>query len=338
MLPLQDLRFAQHYPFSKTAATVVRQAGLSLEEVPTAVMQRARLMLSSALSSKDYKPLAQESAELIQNEVLAFPVAKILLSFSRNTSYFERFAALLAGNSFKRFEFEKPELLLDFASELGIRFELSEGKDFFASVPVIDFLKIPQSTIAMHLVNQKLQAGKVFLAQEEFARLLSEAVKLKVFQSLPADVKKVPKEFQKIAFEVFSEISAKQREYLKQVLHGKASVESFPPCFSELYSKISSGEKLSHLGNFTLASFLIAVNTPREQVLNVFKKAANYDERIATYHIDRMSRGKKYTPASCNTMRSYALCIQNGALCPNIKNPLQYYRRRIFSKARSGRE
>jgi DNA primase large subunit len=120
---------------------------------------------------------------------------------------------------------------------------------------------------------------------------------------------------------------------LAQALHGKVEVENFPPCFSELYSHLDSGQQLNHLGNFALATFLIAISMPRDKILELYKKAPNFDEKISSYHIDRMMKGKKYTPASCNTMRSYDLCIQNGALCPSIKNPLQYYRRKIFSKS-----
>lgn len=338
MLPLQELRFAQYYPFSKTAQTVVKQAGLSLEQVPKAVMQRARLMLSSALIGKKYEATAQESIELIQNEVLAFPVAKILLSFSKNYSYFERFAGMIAENAFKKLEFEKNEVLLDFAQELGIEFELFESKDFFSAIRLESFLKVPQHSIGMHLVNQKLENGKVFLQKAEFAKFIAEAVQLKVLQGLPVDLKKVPREFQKIALEIFSEISERQKQFLQKAMQGVAEVGNFPPCFSELYSKLNSGEQLTHLGNFSLASFLIAINMPKEQILDLFKKAPNYDERVTKYHLGRMTKGKKYTPASCITMRSYALCIQNGALCPNIKNPLQYYRRKSFAEARGGIE
>ncbi|MBS3058490.1 MAG: hypothetical protein J4478_03770 [Candidatus Diapherotrites archaeon] len=337
MLPVQELRFAQAYPFSKTAQAAVKNARLSLSEVSETVLSRARLMLQSSLHGKAYKPLAQESSDAIMNEVLAFPVAKILLSFSKNISYFERFAGMISENALKRLELEKPETLLDLASELNVEFELLESKDFFAAVSLISFLKIPQTFKSMRLVNQKLENGKVFLEQQEFARLLSEAVRLKVFQSLPVDVKGVPKGFQNIAFEIFSEASARQREFLKQVMHGEIEVEAFPPCYSELYAKINSGEKLTHWGNFALAAFLIALNMPKEEILGVFKKASNYDERIAKYHIERMSRGKKYTPPSCEKLRSFGLCIQNGIQCSKIKNPVQYYRRKLFSMQKPGK-
>ena len=330
MLPVSELRFAQYYPFSKTAQMAVKNSNLSLDNVPSAVMQRAKLMLLNALTGKEYRPLAQESSELIMNEILAFPVAKILLSFSKNSSYFKRFAAFVSENAFNRLELEKSEILLDLAQELSLSFELPEEKEFFVSIPVVQFLKIPQSAMQMHLINQKLSKGKLFLTQQEFARFLSEAVKLKVFQSLPVDVKKTPEFFKKISSEIFNEISSKQKQILVEALHGKVEAENFPPCFSELYSRLNSGQQLNHLGNFALATFLIAISMPRDKILEAYKKAPNYDERTSTYHIDRMSKGKKYTPASCNTMRSYGLCIQNGALCFGIKNPLMYYRRKIF--------
>lgn len=334
MIPLQELRFAQSYPFSLTAQTVVKNSGISLESVPKAILQRARILLSSALEGRDYNLTVHEDSELIMNEILAFPVAKILLSFSKNSSYFDRFAEFVAEMSFKRLELERNEILFDLAQELGLKFGLPEEKESFAEVPAVEFLRIPHHYAGMHLVNLGLSKGRVFLSQSEFARFIADAVRLKVFQSLPLkpeDLKKMPSQFKKEALDVFSEHSARQKKAIALALSGKIEVESFPPCFSELYSRLSSGEQLSHYGNFTLASFLIAIQMPRDQIMNVFRKAPNFDERVAGYHIDRMSRGKKYTPASCSTMRSYALCIQNGELCPNIKNPLQYYRRKLYS-------
>jgi len=336
MLPLGELRFAQNYPFSATAQSVVKNSGISLESVPKAVLQRARILLSSALEGKEHNLSVQEDSELIVNEVLAFPVAKILLSFSKNSSYFDRFAEFIAESSFKRLELERNEILFDLAQELGLKFGLPEEKGFFAEIPVQEYLRIPHSAMRMHLVNQKLLKGKVFLSQSEFARFLADAVRLKVFQSLPVkaeDLKKMPESFKKESLEIFAQVSERQRQAMAQVLSGKIVVESFPPCFSELYSRLSSGEQLSHYGNFSLASFLIAIQMPRDKIMELYRKAPNFDERVSGYHIDRMSRGKKYTPASCNTMRSYGLCIQNGALCPGIKNPLQYYRRKLFAGA-----
>ncbi len=328
---LHELKFAVSYPFSRTAQAVVRSSGVSMDSIPESVVEKARARLLSGLLGKPVSRQIAGHTGLLEEEVLAFPVAKMLISFTNNQHYFEKFAesvAVQSYNSLVRDMEERPEILFDIAQELGAGFDITESG--MVSVPLAEYLSYPKSFPELRLQNQKLEKGSVFLSRSEFAKLLREAIAKKVLASIPIPTKEIPKQLALVSREAVQEHSKSQAAAFKKAGLGKVSVDSFPPCFSELYSSLSSGNKLSHIGNFTLAVFLVAIGMPRERVMGLYSKAPNFEERTASYHIDRLfgfKGGKKYTPASCETMRSYSLCIENGALCSGIKSPMQYYRR-----------
>ena len=326
MASLAELRFSQKYPFTSTASNIVKERNLSLDRVPEEVLHRAQWMVSSAVLSKPYAFRATESQSVIENEVLAFPVAKILLSLSKNSSWMERFAGLIAQQSFQQLELEKSETLLDLASELNVSFALADPP-YFVELSLLEYLKASFPQPFMKLVHQRVQNGKVFLLQNEFSRYLSERVRQKVLQSLPVDVKGVPESFSAAAIALAEQLTASFKKTAMMTPLGMVSPNAFPPCFADLNARLNGGENLNHVSRFNLTSFLISIGMEVESIVQLFRNAPNWNERITRYHVSRMAKGKKYSVANCETMRSYDLCIQKGALCPRIKNPMQMYRR-----------
>ncbi len=106
--------------------------------------------------------------------------------------------------------------------------------------------------------------------------------------------------------------------------------KAFPPCMRRLLNSILSGENLTHHERFALATFLINAGLDLELVLEVFRHAPDFNERIARYQIEHLAglRGsrKKYLTYSCNTMKTLGLCP--GSEC-GVKNPLVYLRRSL---------
>ncbi|MEM2374538.1 MAG: DNA primase regulatory subunit PriL, partial [Thermoproteota archaeon] len=79
-----------------------------------------------------------------------------------------------------------------------------------------------------------------------------------------------------------------------------------------------------------------------ESVISMYAQRSDFDERLARYQAEHIAGMKgsrtKYTTPSCTTMRTHGLCIEDGRLCPGIKNPLQYYKRAARKTARSSSE
>ena len=102
-----------------------------------------------------------------------------------------------------------------------------------------------------------------------------------------------------------------------------------PPCIIQILAKIRGGEDVSHIENFTVASYMANTGYSVDEIIDVFKDRSDFDEKVARYQVEHIAglRGSrvKYKPPSCSKMKSYGLCIEDGARClRKIRNPLKY--------------
>lgn len=326
MHTLEQLLFAQHFPFTNAAKKIVKDQDLSLENLPEPVVERAELMVRHAFLGKEYVPNLQVS-ELLLYEILAFPVAKILISFVNDQSLFKSFSTMVAksGYEFLASEKVKGKTAVALASDLGLEFDFPEQENFFVSMPLNQFLSIPVNEDSLKLVNQFVSKGIVSLDTNAFFRFLRQKSFSIVLSSLPVPVKGLPKKLEAIAKNLKMASKEREQKLFKDVFKGKASPSSFPPCISSLYGQLASGQKLPHMANFTLATFLNSVGMPTVQMLALFKKAPNFNERTASYQLDRVAK-QNYSPPSCDKIKSYGYCPD--ATC-RAKHPLSFYRREL---------
>src|SRR3989344_3952639 len=99
MFSIQELRFAQNYPFSTTAKRVVKESDFSLEEVPDEILSRAKVQVVAAAKNSSIEFPAIQSREILLNEVLAFPVAKILVALTKKEGLTRKFVSGIATNA-----------------------------------------------------------------------------------------------------------------------------------------------------------------------------------------------------------------------------------------------
>lgn len=328
MFSLQELSFAQKYPFTRTASAIVRKSNFALQDVPREVRERAKAMMGAAMGKMQYLPIVTSSQELLLSEVLAYPLARIFVSAVSSDDLCRKFARMVSENCFEHLNSaEKSSVLLDLASELGIGFELED--DFFASVSLFDYLRASfrQQDDFMKPVNQRLEKGRVYLNRNDFARFLSGAAFEAVYSSLPVDVKSVPRY-------LLDEAKSFHGEKVSRASHdalfsGGISVlepDCLPPCFAEIYAKLASGASVPHLARFDLAAFLASLGVPKEKIKELFKGAPNYDEKKTSYHVEKLFSGGKpsYGPPSCLKMREHGICLSQDC---GVTNPIIYYRR-----------
>ncbi len=113
----------------------------------------------------------------------------------------------------------------------------------------------------------------------------------------------------------------------------------FPPCMQRLVNALVSGENLSHHERFAIATFLINAGVDLEIILDLFRHAPDFNERIARYQIEHLAglRGsrKKYMTYNCDTMKTLGICP--GVDC-SVRNPLVYLTRMLKGKSKRNRE
>lgn len=337
MVLLSELEFAQKFPFSETGKRVIKELGVPVDGASEETKKRALARVRAAFERKVYFQLNLEGhREMLETEILSYPLAKIYLSVINNAKLFGSFAKSNADAVFALLEGERGESLkLRLAQEFNLEFDLAGNK--FYSVAVVDFLSAETGSDVLKLVNQRVEKGRVFLNEERFSRFLSGRVFTEIVRSLPVSIEGIPESIKREALFLGDEFTQKQRAKFKSI-SGKLRVELFPPCMEKLYADLLQGKNLSHLARFDLTTFLNAVGMPEDGIIKAFGNAPNYKERVTRYQVKKILRGgrmgKGYSPASCAKMRSHALCI---AQC-NVKHPAQFYRRELSRAKQGGKE
>ncbi len=328
MIPLEQLRFAQKYPFTKTAQKAIKTLNVPLNRISEDVRERARIRVERALLRKNYAPrFFGEDPELLENEILSFPLAKIIVSLLDELSAMQAFAKSVANSTlvFLRSAENTVEECISLASELGLKFDLDEEGNFL--VPLTVFLSIPFNNDSLKLVNRVVENGMVFLSTDLFALFLSEKAYSIVLKSLPVKDSGFPSWIKEAVRVLSDSFKKKKRSFFKGMTHS-VKPEFFPPCISELFEGISSGKNLPHIARFYLTTFLNAVGMPQEEIVKLFSHTPNYSERITRYQVKKICtlKGKGYSPPTCTKLKASGLCKEN---C-NVKSPIQFYRNKFF--------
>ncbi len=163
-------------------------------------------------------------------------------------------------------------------------------------------------------------------------RLLEEEVRRRIEKRLDVKLPKYPPELimaaervKKLASEVIGQMEIDE---LPKVVVQTA----FPPCINALYQEASSSHHLSHIGRFTLTSFLISIGMPPEKVNELFKTFSDYNERLTLYQIEHIAgergSGTHYIPPQCSVLQTHGVCKNSDDLCRRIYHPLAYYKRK----------
>ncbi len=334
-------RFAKNdlakYPFLKETTDYVRKLDFKIEDLTSPefaqVLERAEERVEEAiLDTLVSRQLRNEDVE-----ILSFPVAIMLTVATKNTFIQKRYALAEAKQTFEDLKTEPKEKLQILTRNFNWKLEPIQNPmppyEF-----IIHFTDYLRNTTHLRegkwkLVNRALDQGKVYLTRNETARLLSEEVRrhiekrqdAKDMPKLPAEILTIAEKVKKLSIE---KIGENEMEGFPKVVVQTA----FPPCINALYQAFSSGRHLSHIGRFTLTSFLINVGMPTETVIDLYKGFSDYNERMTRYQVEHIAGDKgsrtRYTPPSCSTLKTHGVCASPDDLCKRIRHPLSYYRRR----------
>jgi DNA primase large subunit len=269
-------------------------------------------------------------------ELLSFPIAVMLAVATDNSFIKRRYALAEANGAYEELLKEPKEKLLEFSRnyewKLAPNSQIS-GTPYEFELHFTDYLRniTHLREKEWKLVNRPLSAGKVFLMQNHVARLLKEEIRRDIEKRLEiSDIPSFPQEVIDVAEEV-KKLSAEKIGEAEMSGFPKVVVQTaFPPCVNALYQAFSSGRHLSHIGRFTLTSFLINVGMPTETVIELFKSISDFNERMTRYQVEHIAGDKgsrtRYTPPSCDTLRTHGVCTSPDDLCRRIRHPLSYYR------------
>jgi DNA primase large subunit len=341
-MQLASVKFTKNdlvkYPFLKATTEYMKIPDLKIEDLANPdleeIFRRAEEKVEEAiLYARISRNLKKEDIE-----ISSYPIAVLLATATGNPFIKKRYALAEAKQAYNDMKLEPKEKILAIAQNFGWKLTLNDDVEmpYEFKLHFTDYLR---NTTHLRekkwkLVNRLLSNGNVYLTRNETARLLSEEVRKHIEKRL--EIKELPKFPQKI-METAEKIKKLSVEKI-----GKAEMEgfpktivqtAFPPCIKTLYEAASSGRHLSHIGRFTLTSFLINVGMPPENVIDLFKNFSDYNERMTRYQIEHIAgeRGSRtrYIPPKCDTLRTHGVCVNPNELCQKIRHPLSYYRKNL---------
>jgi DNA primase large subunit len=338
-MQLTTARFTKNdiakYPFLKAATKYVKVPNLKIEDLTSPeleeILKRAEERVEEAiLYARISRKLKNEDIE-----ISSYPAAIVLATATKNSFIKRRYALAEAKQAYEDLKDEHKEKILEFAKNFGWKLTLNEDSEipFEFTLSFIDYLRNTTHLRGKKwkLVNRLLSSGNVYLTRNETARLLSEEIRKYIEKRLEVkELPKFPSEIMEIA-EKINKLSVEKIGKAEMEGFPKTIVETaFPPCIKALYQAVSAGRHLSHIGRFTLTSFLINVGMPLENVIELFKNFSDYNERMTRYQVEHIAgeRGSRtrYIPPKCDTLKTHGVCTNPDRLCETVHHPLAYYR------------
>ncbi|MDY6931861.1 MAG: DNA primase regulatory subunit PriL [Halobacteriota archaeon] len=336
--PTIDLAGLSSFPFLSEASDYVRTK-YSLDDLIESrayesARERGKERVYQAMVSEIGEPNIGRSDEVNRvMELLSYPFARILVSCLDDDYLTRRYALSEAKLAHQRML----KMPTGFLLRIGKEFDLdATGANSYINIYFTDYLKLATGIrdSKWKLVNRVLDKGYVKLKKEEFSRLIQEAVREKIGQSLPmklpsgmctplerylVDIRSVLKEV-KSKFEVEG--------------FGEVRSECFPPCISYLIANMQKGINLPHTARFALTSFLVSIGMTVDEIVKLYANSPDFLEDKTRYQVNHIygSDGDKYTPPACSTMQTYGNCFGKDNLCQKVSHPLSYYRAKSGSK------
>lgn len=328
------------YPFIKEAAERVKKLDLTITDIAKPelrpILRRSQERIENAIR---YTHIGQRRSDNLV-EIVSYPVAVVIVIATKNDCVKKRYALSEAKQAYRELQMEPNEKLEVVARDFGWNLTLNQDNaiplDF--ALNFADFLRniTHLQDTKWKLINRILAHGKVYLSKHEVARLLQEEVQRRIQKRLdtpeqpffPAEVLAVAERINALAKEMVSESRAETfPEHISQ--------SAFPPCILALYDAATKGKHLSHMGRFTLTSFLVTIGIPSEKVAEAFKILSDYDARLTCYQVKHIAgdggAGTRYKPPRCSTLQTHDVCSGKNGLCLKIRHPLAYYRHKLKS-------
>ncbi len=331
------------YPFLRGTAERIRQLDLRIETLLSAdmakILERAEERVSDSISylrvRNPNKPIRNSDAE-----IYSYPVALMLVVATDNSYIRKRYALAEAKQAGSELARESKEKILRVAENFGWRICLApkQGCDVPSDF-MLHFSDYLRNTTHLSfdgkwkLINRIMVKGTVYLNTEDVVRLLEEEIRRHIEDrlessepgKLPAPIVEIAERIKRLAVE---KIGASEMEGFPKVV----VQEAFPPCVNALYDAASKSRHLSHVGRFTLTSFLLNIGMSPEKLTELFRSFSDFNERLTRYQVEHIAgargSGTRYTPPNCETLQTHGVCTNRDILCKGARNPLIYYKRK----------
>jgi DNA primase large subunit len=331
------------YPFLKGTSEYIRNLDLRIDTLLSPDMEQLLKRAEERVKDAIICLRIRDPNETIKNpdmEIYSYPVALLLVAATENSFIRKRYALAEAKQASFSLAMEAKEKVLRVAENFEWRITLlpKHGSDVPTDFALhfVDYLRNTNQLSTSpdwKLVNRVMIDGNVYLNQPDVVRLLEEEVRRHIENRLAStEMAKLPDQLVEIADNLKKLASEKIGPDEMEGFPKTVVQEAYPPCIKALYEAASASRHLSHVGRFTLTSFLLYVGTTPEKLTELFKSFSDYNERLTRYQVEHIAgsrgSGTRYKPPNCETLQTHNVCVNRDELCRGARNPLVYYKRK----------
>ena len=335
------------YPFLNEAALYVKETHFDLQEFDRGEMDF--IINRSFKKIEDFLKVGESNYKLekFEVEILTF-LASLLILKSVSVDVITKKFALLESMRFEKyliddlknsFKDEKKRLVLFKIFKEAFKIDVySETKiSEFYKIRVIDYIR---RSIVFHeqewkLINRTVKDGYVYLTVTEVVRLFRNELSLIIVDKIK-NMKLVT--FPNQVVNKSQNLKSYWESVNKRWSNSAGADNGFvnknavtPPCIDHLYKILNNGENLPHSARLLFATFLLFSGKSIEEIVEIFKKLPDFNERITRYQLEHLSGkkggSKKYFVPSCEKIKLENLCYET-EVCKGIINPIQLLRGR----------
>src|SRR5919106_2893379 len=284
------------------------------------------------------KGLVYEKLDKYEIEILTFLVTLIITksigseSILKKYSLFEAMRAekYLTEDLRKERNNERKRLLLFkiFEDLFKINVDLDSKDTNLFKVRVTDYLT---RALNFHeeewkLINRLVHNGYVYLDADETVRLIRNELSVLIYDkvkamSLPILPQGIKSKADQLRLKLLSRYERR----------GSAPVTEYPPCIKHALEVMNKGDNLPHSARVMLATYMLAIGKPLDEIVSMFENAPDFNEKVTRYQVEHLAGMKgshvKYSVPSCDKLRNENLCFAT-AECDGLINPVQFGRKK----------
>lgn len=322
------------YPFLNEAGEYLRESGFGWDELERPdmreIIDRAAERIEIEVGGAVYEKL-----DRYEVEILTFLVSLIMVKSISLEPVLRKFALAEARRAEKfltedlrrQSENQKQSLFAKIFEDLfKLKIDVAESGRLF-KVRVADYLARSSHFHEQEwkLINRLVDRGHVYLDADETVRLVRNELSILIYEKIKAmTLPTLPQSIKTKADELRSKL-APRYEYRA------TAVTDYPPCVKHALEVMSKGENLPHSARVMLATYMLAIGKPVDEIVVMYENAPDFNEKITRYQVEHLAGMKgsrtKYSVPSCDKLRNENLCFAT-AECEGIINPIQFGRKR----------
>ena len=324
------------YPFLNEAGEYLRESGFGWDDFDRPdmkdIIDRAVERIDIGVEGKIYDKL-----ERYEIEILTFLISLVIAKSIGIEPVLRKFALAEARRAEKfltedlkrQSETQRRPLFAKIFEDLfKLKINMADDSRLF-KVRVVDYVA-RSSHFHEHewkLINRLVHNGYVYLDADETVRLIRNELSVLIYDKVKAmTLSGLPNSIKSKADQLRIKFVGRYES------RAVSAVRHYPPCIKHALEIMNRGENLPHSARVMLATYMLAICKPVDEIVLMFENAPDFNEKITRYQVEHLAgikgSGTKYSVPSCDKLRNENLCFATSE-CDGLINPIQFGRKKI---------